>query len=92
MKSTVNDFYTQRSECCAWLGLLKPFLSAAIAAAVAADSCRRERCGDWLVGGLALVLRGVTGGLRGLLCSVHPPYRGVPAVSVPDALSGPVAR
>jgi hypothetical protein len=54
MKSTVNDFYTQRSECCTWLGLLELLLSAAIAAAVAADSGRRERRGEWLVGGLAL--------------------------------------
>jgi hypothetical protein len=46
MQSTVDD---------AVLGwaLLNSLLSAAMVAAVAADSGRRKRRGDWLLGGLA---------------------------------------
>ncbi len=62
-------------------------------------SFRRERSGC-MVGVLALVLRGVAGGLRGLLRTLPRGVpalrgtlpRGVPAVSVPDALSAPVVK
>jgi hypothetical protein len=56
---------------------------------IAADSGHLERCVDWLVEGQALVLRGVAGGLRGLLCTCS---RGVPTVPAPDELCAPVAR
>jgi hypothetical protein len=58
-------------------------------ATIAADSGRRKRRGNLLMGGLALVVTGVAGGLRGLLCTRS---RGVPAVSVHNTLSAPVAR
>jgi hypothetical protein len=90
MKSTVHDFDTQRSECCAWLGLLKSLLSAAMVAAIALRLWPPRKTRGLAGGRVSSIgLRGVAGLLRVLLRTRS---RGVPAAPVPDALSGPVAR
>jgi hypothetical protein len=79
MKSTENDFDTQRSECCAWLGLLKPLLSDAMVAAIAVDSAAAKDVEISCWGVVALRLKVLSVGLRGLLCT-RP--KGVPALGV----------